>query len=119
MSGLSKLYTLPESVRVDLHRRYLEQQHLTINDHLRWVVEQGYAVSRSSLQRYLAANKEEMVAAKVDQEMTKQCKEATRLRCLELAAQYYRGNDQAELLSLAERFLGWIQSAEPSRALVA
>lgn len=110
MSGFSKLYALPEAVRAELHKRYLEHSHLTINDHLRWIVEQGYAVSRSSLQRYLAGHREEMVAMEVDREATRQRNETTRLRCLELAAQSYEGNDLDELLGKADSVLSWIQS---------
>lgn len=119
MAGFSKLYNLPEAVRAELHKRYLERQHLTINDHLRWVVEQGYAVSRSSLHRYLATHKDGMVAAKLEQANLVRAEEATRLRCLELAAQSYRGGDQAELLSQAEGLLKWIRGAGPGPAPVA
>ncbi|WP_158703197.1 phage protein Gp27 family protein [Pseudomonas chlororaphis] len=119
MSRASTLYALPEAVRAELHRRYLEQKQLTVDEHLSWIVGQGYTVSRSSLHRYLVAYRDTMQVTKVDQEVARQSEEAKRLRCLELAAQSYRGDDQAELLSLAEDFLEWIQSAGTSRAPVA
>ncbi|MBV2081952.1 phage protein Gp27 family protein [Pseudomonas sp. DKN 2791] len=119
MSRVSTLYALPEPVRTELHRRYLEHKYLTIDDHLSWITGQGYSTSRSSLHRYLAANKDEMLATKVDSEVTVQLEESTRLRCLELAAQSYRGGDQAELLSLAEGLLRWVQSVEASQTPVA
>ncbi|MNC59610.1 hypothetical protein D3C75_1094300 [compost metagenome] len=119
MSGFSKLYALPEAVRAELHKRYLEHPHLTINDHLRWIVEQGYAVSRSSLHRYLVTHKDAMLTAKLEQDILVKSEEATRLRCLELAAQSYRGDDQAELSGLAEGLLEWIQVAGANRASVA
>lgn len=119
MSGFSKLYALPEAVRAELHKRYLEHPHLTINDHLRWIVKQGYAVSRTSLHRYLVTHKDAMLAAKLEQDILVKSKEATRLRCLELAAQSYRGDDQAELLGRAEGLLEWVRSTGTSRAPVA
>lgn len=119
MSGFSKLYALPEAVRAELQKRYLEHQHLTVNDHLHWIVEQGYVVSRSSLHRYLVTHKEAMLAAKLEHDALVKSEEATRLRCLELAAQSYRGHDQTELLGLAEGLLEWIRSTETRRASVA
>lgn len=119
MSGFSKLYALPEVVRAELHKRYLEHHHLTINDHLRWIVKQGYAVSRSSLHRYLVTHKDAMLAAKLEHDVLVKSEAATRLRCLELAAQSYRGDDQTELLGLADGLLEWIRSTETSRAPVA
>uniref|UniRef100_UPI003983B129 phage protein Gp27 family protein n=1 Tax=Pseudomonas chlororaphis TaxID=587753 RepID=UPI003983B129 len=119
MSRASKLYALPEVIREELHRRYLEYTHLTVDEHLAWIVGQGCTASRSSLHRYLVTHKDRMLAMKVDQGLARQSEEAKRLRCLELAAQSYRGDDQAELLSLAEGLLTWIRRTETSQTPVA
>jgi hypothetical protein len=73
--------------------------HVVLNNHLRWIVEQGNAISRSPLHRYLVKHKDERVAAKLEQVNWVSAEEATRLRCLTLAAESYRGCELAELLS--------------------
>jgi hypothetical protein len=60
-----------------------------------------------------------MQATRIDREVAAQSEEAKRLRCLELAAKSYSGDDQVELLSRAEGLLAWIQSAETSPAPIA
>lgn len=111
----STLNTLPESVRAELLTRCLSYNHLTVNDHLSWLLEQGHTVSRSSLHRYLTAQKEGAMEAEQRRQDAIKSEERMRFKCLEIAAGIYKGNDQQELLGVAEDLMEWILMTDASR----
>ena len=115
----SKVNTLPKSTLNELHQRVAESAHLTVNDHLEWIQEQGHCVSRSSLHRYLVAYRKTTLENESERSAAIQSEEALRRQCLDIAAKTYRGDDEAALLVIAQDLVDWIHAAKPSRAPVA
>lgn len=111
----STLNVLPEPILTELLNRYFNFSHLTIDDHLSWIKDQGHLVSRSSLHRYLTTHKETASKVELERNAAIKAEEVVRLKCLEIAASFYKGDDQSELLGLAEDILGWIQTTDASR----
>ncbi|MNJ77345.1 hypothetical protein D3C77_748220 [compost metagenome] len=83
------------------------------------MMDQGYCVSRSSLHRYLVTHKEAASEAELERKAAIKSEEIMRFKCLEIAASIYRGDNQPELLRLAEDLLEWIQATDASREPVA
>lgn len=115
----SKLNTLPRNTLTQLHQRLAEQGHLTVNDHLIWIQEQGHSVSRSGLHRYLMAYRKTILENASERGAAIQSEEALRRQCLDIASKTYKGEDKAALLSLAQDLVDWIHAAKPDRIIVA
>lgn len=103
---------LPSTIRHQLLARRTETPGLTIDDHTAWVAEQGYKVSRSSVQRYLTAHATTTNAAP---ELPSKATEdsSVRLGCLMVAASYALPGDKADLLNTAAELVGWVSSPTP------
>lgn len=111
----SSIEALPESIQKELGRRYLEERSLTLDDHVSWLLDQGYTVSRSSLHRYLSTRKDSLLLAEETRSEMVVAEETLRFRCLEIASSMYKGSDQLELIGLAEELIDWIQTTDSSR----
>lgn len=109
----SKLNSLPKNTLTKLHLRLVEQDHLTVNDHLMWIQEQGHSVSRSALHRYLVAYRKTMLENQSGRSAAIQSEEALRRHCLDIAAKTYRGDDEAALLVIAQNLVDWIHADKP------
>lgn len=115
----SKLNALPKTTLNQLHQRLVEQDHLTVNDHVTWLQEQGHSVSRSALHRYLVAYRKTVIENESELSAAIQSEEALRRQCLDIAAKTYSGEDKAELLAVAQELVDWIHAAKPPRPSVA
>lgn len=115
----SKLNKLPKTTLNQLHQRLVEQDHLTVNDHLIWIQEQGHSVSRSALHRYLMAYRKTMLENAFERGAAIQSEEALRRQCLDIASRTYKGEDKAALLGLAQDLVDWIHTAKLDRITVA
>ena len=115
----SKLNKLPKTTLNQLHQRLVEQDHLTVNDHLIWIQEQGHSVSRSALHRYLVTYRKAMLENASERSAAIQSEEALRRQCLDIAARTYKGEDKAALLGLAQDLVDWIHASKPDRITVA
>ena len=94
--------SLPADVRAELSENYHKYPAWTLTDHVDWLIGRGYAVSRSAVHRYLSPKAED--SAKPEPHA-----EQLRLRCLEVAASIYKGEDSAELKALAESLIAWVK----------
>lgn len=115
MSKKSNIEHLPNDIQEQLVRQYLELPAWTLDDHVTWLAERGISVSRSSLQRFFFNRKETLLQAQAQREEAVQAEQGIRLRCLEIAARLYKGDDQSELIGLAEDLIDWIGTTDASR----
>lgn len=95
---------LPIEVRKQLLEHHQQYPGWTISDHSRWLLEQGYEVSRSAVHRFLKAKGDEPLPF-----VPLQHSEELRMRCLEVAATVYSGASDQELMALASSLLSWVQ----------
>lgn len=115
----SKLNTLPKTTLNQLHQRLVEHDHLTVNDHLMWIHEKGHSVSRSALHRYLVAHRNTMRENASERSAAIQSEEALRRQCLDIASRTYKGEDETELLVIAQNLVDWIHATKTGRTPVA
>lgn len=111
MAGKSSLMAVPEALRLELSSRQSDQPYLTLDDHLVWLSEQGYAISRSALGRYLVAQKNSSPLT-AEQREAQQGEVLVRLRCLEVASSLVHGGTHEELMLLTKNLLGWVQTGQ-------
>jgi hypothetical protein len=100
--------SVPEAIRAELLHRHLNSTHLSVDDHLVWLREQGYSVARESLHRYLNMHRDGELAAEQLRQDAIESEELMRLKCLEIAARLYKGDDQVGLLDLADSLVDWV-----------
>lgn len=117
MPRASTLYTLPETVRDELLQRRAEFKAWTLVDHIEWLKEAGYRISRSALNRYFieqdsAASQAKVLDQEADQEGRAHALSLMRLRCLEVASRLSESSSKEELLSNARDLLNWVQSVD-------
>lgn len=112
MAKSSSIVSLPKDILDTLVHQYLHKPSWTLDDHVAWLAGVGYEVSRSSLHRYLFNRKETMLQAKAEKDMAIAAEMATRERCLQIAAGFYKGGDLNELIGIAEELLDWIQRVD-------
>lgn len=110
---------LPEGVQSELTEKYFSERYLSLDDHVAWLSEKGYTVSRSALQRYMASRKNPLLESEHERKRSIQHEQSVRFRCLEIASRMYSGDDQQELLGLAEDLIDWIEQTDSSRNPVA
>lgn len=109
MAGKSSVMAIPEAVRLELSSRAAKLPHLTLDDHAAWLSEQGCAISRSALGRYLKAQRDSMPLT-AEQREFRQAEVLVRLRCLEVASSLIQDGDNQELIRVSKELFGWVQA---------
>ncbi|HEJ1440792.1 TPA: helix-turn-helix domain-containing protein [Pseudomonas aeruginosa] len=111
MSRSLSLEKIPSVIRKELIARSEDRPGLTLNDHVDWLSEQGYKVSRSAVHRYLAELKD--ASATIPSEATDQLSTdcSIRLGCLMVAANYSLPGDKVDLLNTATELAAWVKAS--------
>ena len=116
MARVSSLFALPESIRTDLVKRRSELKYFTLNDHVDWLAEQGYVVSRSALGRYLVEHESSILEAEAQRREAdiagrNQAQSLIRLTCLEVASRFCDGATKEDLLRTSKELMAWVETA--------
>ena len=104
MARPSNIDKLPEDVRAELHSE-LSRTNFTGYEWLSlWLADKGYSVSKSAIQRYAVANKNEILGL---QQESRFHQAQLRLNALGVAATISPGKDLGSLKNDADALLKW------------
>ncbi|ELV3009257.1 phage protein Gp27 family protein [Pseudomonas aeruginosa] len=104
---------LPSTVREALISRAADRPGLTLDEHVRWLEEQGYNVSRSALHRFLGCRNLNPSDGQ-DQAMGwTPDHQSIRFGCLIAASICVPAGDKSNLMSTAEELLEWVKGKAP------
>ncbi|PHV02826.1 phage protein Gp27 family protein [Iodobacter sp. BJB302] len=101
-------HKLPLPILEQLHNRLIGTQFGQYEDHVTWLSEQGFDVSKSALHRY-AVTYEAKIRCNQESDDEPSAIEA-RLRCLEVASKLGSSDSSKALIKNAEELLKWLYS---------
>lgn len=102
----SSIRALPKEILDELHQRLLDDDFSYYADHVGWLKEAGFTISKSTLHRYVQEHQTSIMSAQAG-ESTLLAVEV-RLRCLEVAAKLPEPESAQKLLKQADELLRWI-----------
>lgn len=106
MSRVSSVKKLPTIILAQLHTRLRDSGLSDFDAHHAWLTQQGFAVSRSALHRYVAANK--TIILRGENPVAEVGEIETRLRCLEIATKLDCKSHPKQLMNDADALLQWV-----------
>lgn len=104
MARPSNINKLPENVRAELHAELLQTNFSCYEWLSSWLADKGFTVSKSALQRYAVAHKNEILSL---QEESKFHQSHLRLSALNVAAVLSPQKDLGSLKNDADALLKW------------
>src|SRR5574337_2132838 len=106
MPKRDKTSELPSDIKEQLHQRLIASNFGDYTAHSAWLLERGFAVSKSALHRYAQEHESAISVASACDDGPPQ---EIRMRCLEVAATLGASNE-TELLRRAQTLMSWVVS---------
>ena len=107
--GIKSVFdALSLETRTELDSLILNNGAWTTEDFRSWLESKGFQASRSATGRYLLARRAYLSENQNERKEQHELMRLDRIKCLEIASRYYRGESpESDLIPIAEKLYGW------------